>query len=161
MRCPHCHHGQTQVKDSRPLDDGLSIRRRRVCLACGGKFTTFERVHLRELHVVKRSGRRVPFDRDKLVRSLEIATRKRGVGAEELEKMVAGIVHALETSGETDVFAHDIGRLVMASLRECDEVAYIRFASVYRNFREANDFQEVVKEMTRQGGEGADGGSQP
>jgi transcriptional repressor NrdR len=148
MRCPYCSNNDTQVKDSRPSEDGSAIRRRRHCPDCGGRFTTFERVQLRELHVVKRSGRRVPFDRDKLMRSVQIALRKRPVDADRVERMVSAIVRQLESTGETDISAQSIGNLVMEGLRTLDDVAYVRFASVYRNFREAKDFEEVLGELS-------------
>ena len=135
MRCPYCGNPDTQVKDSRPSEDNTAIRRRRVCPDCGGRFTTFERVQLRELTVVKKNGRRVPFDRDKLMRSVQVALRKRPVDPERVERMVNGIVRQLESSGESEVPSEAIGRLVMEGLRGLDEVAYVRFASVYRNFR--------------------------
>ena len=137
----------TQVKDSRPTEENAAIRRRRICPDCGGRFTTFERVQLRELTVVKRSGRKVPFDRDKLVRSVEVALRKRPIDAERIERMVSGLVRQLESSGETEVATSTIGGLVMEALRGLDPVAYVRFASVYRDFREAADFQEVLSEI--------------
>jgi transcriptional repressor NrdR len=148
MRCPYCNKSDTQVKDSRPSEDGSAIRRRRHCPDCGGRFTTFERVQLRELQVVKRSGRRVPFDRDKLMRSVQIALRKRPVDPDLIERMVSGIVRQLESTGETDISAQSIGNLVMEGLRTLDDVAYVRFASVYRNFREAKDFEEVLGELS-------------
>ena len=148
MRCPYCSKSETQVKDSRPSEDGSAIRRRRHCPDCGGRFTTFERVQLRELQVVKRSGRRVPFDRDKLMRSVQIALRKRPVDPDLIERMVSGIVRQLESTGETDISAQSIGNLVMEALRTLDDVAYVRFASVYRNFREAKDFEEVLGELS-------------
>ena len=148
MRCPYCSKSDTQVKDSRPSEDGSAIRRRRHCPDCGGRFTTFERVQLRELQVVKRSGRRVPFDRDKLMRSVQIALRKRPVDPDLIERMVSGIVRQLESTGETDISAQSIGNLVMEGLRTLDDVAYVRFASVYRNFREAKDFEEVLGELS-------------
>lgn len=148
MRCPYCQSEDTQVKDSRPAEDGAAIRRRRVCPDCGGRFTTFERVQLRELTVVKKSGRKVAFDRDKLLRSVEIATRKRQVDPERIERAVSGIVRQLESSGEPDVPSEEIGRLVMEALKNIDDIAYIRFASVYRNFREAKDFHNVIDELT-------------
>ncbi len=147
MRCPYCGSIDTQVKDSRPSEDHSAIRRRRVCPDCGGRFTTFERVQLRELNVLKRSGKRVPFDRDKLARSVQIALRKRPVDPERIERMVSGIVRQLESTGESDITAELIGRIVMESLKQLDGVAYVRFASVYRNFREAKDFQELVDEL--------------
>jgi transcriptional repressor NrdR len=148
MRCPYCSNEDTQVKDSRPTEDGTSIRRRRVCTACGGRFTTFERVQLRELMVVKRSGRRVPFDRDKLTRSVQIALRKRPVEPERIERMVTGIVRQLESLGENDIEAGQIGALVMEGLKTLDPVAYVRFASVYRDFREVKDFESVLGELS-------------
>jgi transcriptional repressor NrdR len=151
MRCPYCGSLETQVKDSRPTDDASSIRRRRVCPDCGGRFTTFERVQLRELTVVKKSGRRVPFDRDKLMRSIEIALRKRPVDAERIERLVNGIVRQLESQGETEVPSERIGELVMEGLRSLDSVAYVRFASVYRNFREARDFNTLIDELSHSG----------
>ncbi|WP_075214720.1 transcriptional regulator NrdR [Mongoliimonas terrestris] len=148
MRCPYCGGDDTQVKDSRPTEDGGAIRRRRVCSTCGGRFTTFERVQLRELTVLKRSGRRVPFDRDKLMRSVSVALRKRPVEPEKIERMVSGIVRQLESNGESDVSAEQIGQLVMDGLKGLDDVAYVRFASVYRNFREAKDFETLIGELT-------------
>lgn len=156
MRCPFCAHEDTQVKDSRPSEDRAAIRRRRLCGACGARFTTFERVQLRELTVVKRSGRRAPFDRDKLERSINIATRKRPIEPERIERMVSGIVRRLESLGESDIPAETIGTLVMEGLANIDQVAYVRFASVYKNFREAADFETFIEQM---GGSdvGADG----
>jgi transcriptional repressor NrdR len=148
MRCPYCGNVDTQVKDSRPSEDNASIRRRRVCQDCGGRFTTFERVQLRELTVLKRSGRRVPFERDKLVRSVQVALRKRSVEPERIERMVSGIVRQLESGGESDISSEQIGHLVMEGLRGLDDVAYVRFASVYRNFREAKDFEAIVGELS-------------
>ncbi|WP_395666893.1 transcriptional regulator NrdR [Methylocella sp.] len=153
MRCPYCGGLETQVKDSRPTDDAAAIRRRRVCPDCGGRFTTFERVQLRELMVVKKSGRRVPFERDKLTRSLEIALRKRPVDAERVERMVNGVVRQLESQGEAEIHSAQIGELVMEGLRGLDSVAYVRFASVYRNFREARDFHALIDELGAQEGE--------
>ncbi|WP_311029113.1 transcriptional regulator NrdR [Mesorhizobium koreense] len=147
MRCPYCQSEDTQVKDSRPAEDGSAIRRRRVCPDCGGRFTTFERVQLRDLVVVKKSGRKVPFDRDKLARSFDIALRKRNVDPERVERAVTGIVRQLESSGEVEIPAGDIGNLVMEALKALDDVAYVRFASVYRNFREAKDFHELLGEL--------------
>jgi transcriptional repressor NrdR len=147
MRCPYCGNEDTQVKDSRPTEDGTAIRRRRVCGACGGRFTTFERVQLRELTVVKRNGRRVPFDREKLMRSVQIALRKRQVEPERVERMVNGIVRQLESLGENEIGAGEIGKLVMEGLKGLDDVAYVRFASVYRDFREAKDFESVLGEL--------------
>jgi transcriptional repressor NrdR len=148
MRCPYCGNAETQVKDSRPSEDGAAIRRRRNCPDCGGRFTTFERVQLRELMVVKRSGRRVPFDRDKLMRSVQIALRKRPVEPERVDRMVSGLVRRLESLGESEIKADFIGKLVMEGLRGLDDVAYVRFASVYKNFREAKDFEELLGELT-------------
>ncbi len=147
MRCPYCSSLDTQVKDSRPTDDHASIRRRRVCPDCGGRFTTFERVQLRELTVVKRSGRRTPFDRDKLETSIAHALRKRPVAPERIERMVNGIVRQLESSGEAEVQSSAIGELVMEGLKGLDDVAYVRFASVYKNFREAKDFEELLGQL--------------
>jgi transcriptional repressor NrdR len=144
MRCPFCGNDDTQVKDSRPTDDGASIRRRRQCPACAGRFTTFERVQLRELTLVKKSGKREPFDRDKLARSIEIACRKRPVEPERIERLVNGVVRQLESLGEAEIEADAVGELVMAALKALDPVAYIRFASVYRDFREAKDFEKFV-----------------
>ncbi|OYW14431.1 MAG: transcriptional regulator NrdR [Sphingomonadales bacterium 32-65-25] len=144
MRCPFCGNDDTQVKDSRPTDDGASIRRRRQCPACAGRFTTFERVQLRELTLVKKSGKREPFDRDKLARSIEIACRKRPVEPERIERLVNGVVRQLESLGEAEIEADVVGELVMAALQALDPVAYIRFASVYRDFREAKDFETFV-----------------
>ncbi|WP_303810346.1 transcriptional regulator NrdR [Sandarakinorhabdus limnophila] len=144
MRCPFCGNDDTQVKDSRPTDDGASIRRRRQCPACAGRFTTFERVQLRELTLVKKSGKREPFDRDKLARSIEIACRKRPVEPERIERLVNGVVRQLESLGEAEIEADTVGELVMAALKALDPVAYIRFASVYRDFREAKDFETFV-----------------
>jgi transcriptional repressor NrdR len=148
MRCPSCGSLDTQVKDSRPTEDSAVIRRRRVCLACNFRFTTFERVQLRELVVLKRNGRRVPFDRDKLVRSVQIAMRKRPVDPERIEQMVSKIVRELESGGEAEVSSEAIGEIVMEHLRELDDVAYVRFASVYRNFREAKDFETFLDELS-------------
>jgi transcriptional repressor NrdR len=144
MRCPFCGHEDTQVKDSRPTEDGSSIRRRRFCVSCGQRFTTIERVQLRELIVLKSDGRRVPFDRDKLARSIRIALRKRPIQEDRIERIVSGIVRQLEASGETDISSKQIGELVMETLKEVDSVAYVRFASVYRNFREAKDFETFL-----------------
>jgi transcriptional repressor NrdR len=148
MRCPYCGSIDTQVKDSRPSEDNSSIRRRRVCNDCGGRFTTFERVQLRELLVVKRSGKRSPFDRDKLQRSVEIALRKRPVEPERIERMVSGIVRQLESSGEPEVPSSTIGALIMAGLKNLDGVAYVRFASVYKDFRDAKDFEQILSELS-------------
>jgi len=147
MRCPFCGEADTQVKDSRPTEDGSAIRRRRFCGACSQRFTTIERVQLRELVVVKADARRVPFDRDKLARSVRIALRKRPVEDERIERIVNGIVRQLEASGETDVKSADVGELVMDTLKEVDPVAYVRFASVYRDFRETKDFETFLDAM--------------
>ena len=149
MRCPYCSGEETQVKDSRPTEEHAAIRRRRVCPDCGGRFTTFERVQLRELTVVKRSGRKVAFDRDKLLKSVEVALRKRPIDSDRIERMVSGIVRQLESSGESEIPSSSIGEYVMEGLRGLDPVAYVRFASVYRDFREAADFQEVLGEIAR------------
>jgi transcriptional repressor NrdR len=148
MRCPSCGSLDTQVKDSRPTEDSNAIRRRRVCLACNFRFTTFERVQLRELTVIKRNGRRVPFDRDKLLRSVQIALRKRNVEPERVERMVSKIVRELESQGESEISSETIGEMVMEHLRELDDVAYVRFASVYKNFREPKDFEAVLDELS-------------
>ena len=149
MRCPGCGSLDTQVKDSRPTEDSAAIRRRRLCLVCGFRFTTFERVQLRELAVIKRNGRRVPFDRDKLARSLEIALRKRNVDSERVEQTISNIVRELESLGESEVTTETIGETVMAHLRELDDVAYVRFASVYREFKDINTFMEELKHMMK------------
>ncbi len=141
MRCPFCSNEDTQVKDSRPTEDRASIRRRRFCPACGARFTTFERVQLRELTVIKKNGRRVPFDRDKLARSLSVALRKRPVDPERVERMINGLVRRLESMGESEIPVNTIGELAMEGLASLDQVAYVRFASVYKNFREAKDFE--------------------
>lgn len=151
MRCPYCGNADTQVKDSRPSEDGSAIRRRRHCPDCGGRFTTFERVQLRELMVVKKTGRRVPFDRDKLMRSVQVALRKRNVDPERVERMVSGIVRQLEAAGESEVRSEDVGRLVMEGLKGLDDVAYVRFASVYKDFREAKDFENLLGELSEDG----------
>jgi transcriptional repressor NrdR len=148
MRCPSCGSLDTQVKDSRPTEDSSVIRRRRVCLACNFRFTTFERVQLRELIVIKRNGRRVPFDRDKLLRSVQIALRKRPVEPERIDELVSKIVRELESQGESEITSETIGEMVMEHLRSLDDVAYVRFASVYRNFREAKDFEAVLGELS-------------
>ena len=144
MRCPFCSHPDTQVKDSRPTEDNTAIRRRRACPECGARFTTFERVHLRELTVVKSNGRREPFDRDKLERSMRISLRKRPVEEERISRVVASLVRRLETMGETEIPAKHVGEVVMEALRSLDSVAYVRFASVDRNFREAKDFEDFI-----------------
>jgi transcriptional repressor NrdR len=147
MRCPYCNGENTQVKDSRPTEESSAIRRRRACEDCGGRFTTFERVQLREIVVVKRSGRREAFDRAKLLRSVEVALRKRPVEAERIERVVSGLVRRLESMGEHDVPSTAIGELAMDALKSLDPVGYVRFASVYRDFREAADFHEVLAEI--------------
>jgi transcriptional repressor NrdR len=147
MRCPFCSNEDTQVKDSRPTEDRASIRRRRFCPACGARFTTFERVQLRELTVIKKNGRRVPFDRDKLARSLSVALRKRPVDPERVERMINGLVRRLESMGESEIPVAMIGELAMEGLASLDQVAYVRFASVYKNFREAKDFEEFIGEI--------------
>ncbi len=149
MRCPFCGDKDTQVKDSRPTEDNTVIRRRRFCPSCGSRFTTFERVQLRDLTVVKKDGTRTPFDREKLVRSIEIAVRKRPVEPERIERLVSGIVRRLESSGESDIPSNEIGEMVMEALSGLDQVAFVRFASVYRNFREARDFEEFVELLPR------------
>jgi transcriptional repressor NrdR len=150
MRCPFCGNADTQVKDSRATEDNSAIRRRRVCADCGGRFTTFERIQLRELMVVKRSGRRIPFDRDKIARSVQVALRKRPVEQERVERMVSGIVRQLESLGDNEIKSEQIGELVMEGLKNLDDVAYVRFASVYKNFREAKDFEEIIGELDRE-----------
>ncbi len=146
MKCPFCGAEDTQVKDSRPSEDGAAIRRRRSCPACAGRFTTFERVHLRDLIVIKRSGRRTPFDREKLVRSLTTALNKRPVDAEQIERMASSIARQLESSGETEIPSSRVGELVMQTLRDVDQVAYVRFASVYKDFSESSDFAKFLGE---------------
>jgi transcriptional repressor NrdR len=147
MRCPFCGNIDTQVKDSRPAEDHVSIRRRRFCPACGGRFTTYERVQLRDLVVIKKNNKREPFDRDKLERSIRIAMQKRPIEAERLDQMISGIVRRLESLGDTDVQSDTIGAIVMETLARIDTVAYVRFASVYKNFQEADDFEEFVAEL--------------
>ena len=145
MRCPFCGKEDTQVKDSRASDDGATIRRRRLCSSCGSRFTTFERIQLRDLSVLKRNGKKLPFDRDKLMKSMMMALRKRQINDDDIERAVNGIVRQLESNGDTDVQSNLIGELVMNALAEIDNVAYIRYASVYRNFREAKDFEKFVE----------------
>ena len=145
MLCPFCGSEDTQVKDSRPAEDGAAIRRRRLCGACGARFTTFERVQLREITIVKRSGRKSVFDRDKLERSFQIALRKRDVNADEVARSINDIVRQLESSSEGDVPSQLVGELVMKALAALDQVAYVRYASVYRNFEEASDFEAFVE----------------
>ena len=147
MRCPFCAHDDSQVKDSRPTEDSATIRRRRQCDGCGARFTTFERVQLREVTVVKSDGRRQPFDRGKLERSLALACRKRGVASERIDQLVSGIQRQVETAGEAEVSSNRIVELVMEGLRQIDPVAYIRFASVYRDFSEARDFEEFASSV--------------
>ena len=149
MKCPYCGFEDTQVKDSRPAEDGAAIRRRRSCPGCNARFTTFERVQLRELTVVKSDGRRVPFDREKLARSIRVALRKRPVDEDRIERIVNGIQRRLETEVESDVTSKHIGEIVMETLKEVDEVAYVRFASVYRNFTEAKDFRSFLGQLDR------------
>ena len=144
MRCPFCGHAESQVKDSRPAADGAAIRRRRFCPECAGRFTTFERVQLRELTILKRSGRRTPFDRDKLIRSISIATRKRPIEAERIERMVNGIVRQLESQGETELPSSAVGDAIMKALKSLDDVAYVRYASVYRDFQQTEDFANFL-----------------
>ena len=147
MQCPFCNNTETQVKDSRPTEDGSAIRRRRLCPACGSRFTSFERVQLRDLTVIKKDGKRAVFNRDKLANSILTALRKRKVDSERVEKLISGIVRRLESSGEVDIPSHMIGQLVMESLSEIDQVAYVRFASVYKNFREVQDFENFLGEL--------------
>ncbi len=147
MRCPFCGSEDTQVKDSRSAEDGASVRRRRECTACGGRFTTFERVQLRELIVVKSSGKKAPFDREKLARSVLIATRKREVEADRVEQMISGVVRRLEAMGEGEIPSKTIGELVMAGLAHLDDVAYVRYASVYKDFRDTKDFEQFLGKM--------------
>ena len=145
MRCPFCQNEDTQVKDSRPTEDGGAIRRRRQCDKCSSRFTTFERVQLRDLVVLKRSGRRVPFDRDKLARSLSIALRKRPIEPEHVEQMISAIVRKLESSGESEITSETIGEMVMEALRTKDSVGYVRYASVYKDFTAASDFADFIE----------------
>lgn len=147
MRCPFCGDTSSQVKDSRPAEDHGVIRRRRLCPACGARFTTFERVQLRELTVLKKNGRRAPLDREKLARSVHIAMRKRPIDPERVERMISGVVRQLESLGETEISSDTIGETVMAALAEVDTVGYVRFASVYRNFSEASDFETFIQEL--------------
>jgi transcriptional repressor NrdR len=149
MRCPYCGNDDTQVKDSRPTEDSGAIRRRRICSGCGGRFTTFERVQLRDLTVVKKSGRKVPFDREKLARSVNTALRKRAVDPERSERMISGIVRQLESLGEVEVTSDQIGEYVMEGLKGLDDVAFVRFASVYKNFSAADDFRSFLSELAK------------
>lgn len=151
MRCPFCAHEDSQVKDSRPIDDGTAIRRRRQCEACGARFTTFERVQLREVTVVKSHDEREPFEREKLLRSVSIACRKRPVDSTQIDKLVSGIQRRLEIAGENEVTSRQIGEMVMEALKVLDSVAYIRFASVYKDFREARDFEEFAGSVSEVG----------
>jgi len=152
VRCPFCGHEDSQVKDSRPTEDGAAIRRRRQCEGCAARFTTFERIQLRELTVLKSEGRRQPFDRDKLMRSIAVATRKRPIDPVRVEKLVSGIQRQLETAGDPEVRAQTIGEMVMEGLKGLDSVAYIRFASVYKDFTEAKDFEEFAGSVSEIGG---------
>ena len=147
MRCPFCGHSDSQVKDSRPTEDNAAIRRRRFCPECGSRWTTFERVQLRELTVVKKEGEKAPFDREKLARSLRIALRKRPVNPERIERIVNSIQRQLEASGESEIPTKAIGQMVMENLKDLDQVGFVRFASVYRNFREAKDFEDFVENL--------------
>lgn len=152
MRCPYCGNEDTQVKDSRPTEDAGAIRRRRICNACGGRFTTFERVQLRELTVIKKSGKKVPFDREKLARSVYTALRKRDVAPERVERLISGIVRQLESLGEVEVTSEQIGEFVMDGLKGLDDVAFVRFASVYKNFASADDFRSFLAELDKDEG---------
>ena len=158
MRCPFCGHEASQVKDSRPTEDGAAVRRRRQCEACAARFTTFERIQLRELTVLKSEDKREPFERDKLIRSVSLACRKRPIDATQIEKLVSGIQRQLETLGDTDIPSQRIGEMVMEGLKGLDSVAYIRFASVYRDFREARDFEAFASSVNEVGHEKAKGG---
>ena len=153
MRCPFCGGEDTQVKDSRPAEDNSSVRRRRECSACGGRFTTFERVQLRELIVIKSTGKKAPFDRDKMMRSINTALRKRNVEPERVEQMASGIVRRLEAAGENEIESKRIGELVMEGLQHLDDVAYVRYASVYKDFREAKDFEQFLGGLDHEDGE--------
>lgn len=148
MKCPFCASDDTQVKDSRPTEENSAIRRRRACNNCGARFTTFERIQLRELTVIKHNGRREPLDRDKLARSMKIALRKRPIDDERVEMVINGIIRRLESSGESEIKAETVGQMVMDALANLDQVAYVRFASVYRNFREASDFEDFVGSLS-------------
>ncbi len=152
MRCPFCAHDNSQVKDSRPAEDGAAIRRRRQCESCGARFTTFERIQLREIIIIKSENRREPFDREKLTVSIQIACRKRGIDRERIDQLVSGIQRQLETSGESEIESKRIGEMVMEGLKSLDSVAYIRFASVYRDFTEARDFEEFAGSVKDVGG---------
>lgn len=144
MRCPFCSHENSQVRDSRPTEDNTAIRRRRICDQCGSRFTTFERIQLRDLIVIKKNNQREPFDRDKMFRSLSLALRKRNVDQEKIEKIVNAINRRLENSGESEIKTNLIGEYIMEALSNLDQVAYVRFASVYKNFREAKDFEDFL-----------------
>ena len=148
MRCPFCGSENTSVKDSRSAEDNTAVRRRRVCEACGARFTTFERVQLREIMVVKRDGKRVPFDRDRLTRSITIALRKRPVDREQIDQMVSGIARKLESGGETEVTSNEVGECAMEALRQVEPVGYVRFASVYKDFRDPNDFAQFIEQTS-------------
>lgn len=148
MKCPFCGNADTQVKDSRPSDDGAAIRRRRSCPQCSGRFTTFERVQLRDLQVLKKTGRRVPFDRDKLAKSFQIALRKRPIDPERIDRAVSGIVRRLESSGESEIATDEIGLLVLEALKALDDVGFVRYASVYRDFSGPEDFERTIAELT-------------
>ena len=148
MRCPYCGSEDSQVKDSRPAEDGAAIRRRRICPDCGGRFTTFERVQLRELMVAKKTGRKAPFDRDKLLRFFEIALRKRPVDRDRIERAVSGIVRRLESSGETEISSEEIGLQVLEALKALDDVGFVRYASVYRDFSHVDDFEKILAEVS-------------
>jgi len=151
LRCPFCGHEDSQVKDSRPTEDGAAIRRRRQCEGCAARFTTFERIQLRDLVVLKSDDRREPFDREKLMRSISVATRKRPIDPVRIEKLVSGIQRQLETSGDPEIRAQQIGQMVMEGLKGLDSVAYIRFASVYKDFTEAKDFEEFAGSVSEIG----------
>ena len=151
MRCPFCGSAETQVRDSRPTEDNSAIRRRRLCMDCSQRFTTFERVQIRELNVVKKDGAREPLDREKLARSMAIALRKRPVEADRIDRVINGIIRRLESSGETEVASSTVGEMIMDALATLDQVAYVRFASVYRNFREARDFEDFVGSLSETG----------
>jgi transcriptional repressor NrdR len=147
MRCPYCGSEDSQVKDSRPAEDGTAIRRRRICPDCGGRFTTFERVQLRELMVAKKTGRKAPFDRNKLLKSFEIALRKRPIDRDRIERAVSGIVRRLESSGETEISSEEIGLQVLEALKALDDVGFVRYASVYRDFSHVDDFEKILSEV--------------
>jgi len=158
MRCPYCGNDDSQVKDSRPTEDSSAIRRRRICPSCGGRFTTFERVQLRELMVVKKSGRKVPFDRDKLARSVNTALRKRDVAPERVDRMLSGVVRQLESLSDGEITTEQIGEFVMAGLKGLDHVAFVRFASVYKNFSAADDFRAFLSDLAEAESSGLDDG---